>query len=262
MFNTQLSSPQSCTTASTDTHKDLSTKHNTPMLPQAPRNDIPSHIPKVPTSCKTLFKRVYITFLLCIVLCLSIALPLSASRLSLPQQASSREKFLFVTLWLFACTPAVFLLGCIVGGVYYYRSWRASILAKKLDEEKRERDRIRERFSAQLLRTGGGDDVDEDLRELQRPEKAASRFAGVREGLRKLHQQLGTRSGKTRVDELVLWDAENIELTDITTEALEGRELERESGRNSEESSMRWEQVGFEDIDLGIAGRVKVREMV
>ena len=152
--------------------------------------------------------------------------------------------------------------------MYYYPSWRASILAKKLVEEERERDKIRERLSAQFLCTGGNDDVDGvkittiDLRELQRPAKAASRFSGVREGLRKLQLQLGTRSREIWNDEPVLWDADDIELTNMTTEASGERKIERESERNCEGCSMRWGQIGFEDIDLGTAGWVRAREMV
>jgi hypothetical protein len=152
--------------------------------------------------------------------------------------------------------------------VYYYPSWRASILDTKLAEEERERDKIRERLSAQLLRTGCNDEGDGvrittiDLRELQRPEKAASRFSGVRNGMKKLQQQFGRRDREAWQDELVLWDVDDIELTDRTMEASGERGIERESGRSSEESSMRWEQVGFEDIDLGTVGRVRVREMV
>lgn len=149
--------------------------------------------------------------------------------------------------------------------MYYYPSWRASILAKKLAEEERERDKIRERL---LLRSGCSDEgggvriTTIDLRGLQRPKKAASRFSGVREGLKKLQQQFGRRDREAWHDELVLWDADDIELTDMTTEAVGEKGIERESGRNSEGSSMRWEQVGFEDIDLGTLGRVRVREIV
>jgi hypothetical protein len=229
---------------------------------------MPSYTPKALTFYKSLFKRFYITFLLCIVVCFSITLPLFTSHFPLPAHASSSQKLHFVTLWLFACTPPAFFLGCIVGGVYYYPSWRASILDTKLAEEERERDKIRERLSAQLLRTGCSDEASGarlttiDLRELQRPGKAASRFSGVRRGMKKLQQQFRRRDRETWQDELVLWDADDIELTDMTMEASGERGIERESGRNSEESSMRWEQVGFEDIDLGTVGRVRVKEMV
>jgi hypothetical protein len=72
--------------------------------------------------------------------------------------------------------------------------------------------------------------------------------------LKKLRQQFGTHR-EIWDDKPVLWDADECELTDLTTSGLV-RDIDRS------DSLLRWEQVGFEDVDLRTAGRVRVRSMV
>jgi hypothetical protein len=126
--------------------------------------------------------------------------------------------------------------------------------------------RARERYTTQQLNPSAQEpsamDEDEDvrittidLRGLQRSERVVSRFSRVRERLKKLQQQFGIRRKETWEDEQVLWNADECELTDLMTSGWV-RDVERS------ESPMRWEQLGFEDVDLRISGRVKVRSIV
>jgi hypothetical protein len=93
-----------------------------------------------------IFKRTYYTLLISTLLALSIAFPLLAPRIPPPLPPTPRSILLFITLWAIGLTPTLFCLGCLIGGICYYRSWRGSILAKKLAEE----ESARERYTTQL----------------------------------------------------------------------------------------------------------------
>lgn len=207
---------------------------------------------------KSFLKSIHYTLLVSTNLSLSITFPLLASKAPPPHPPTPNSIFLLITLWTLALTPLFFFLGSLIGLIYYHSTHRASNPAKTLAEQALERDKICARLSSQLLtpkveRDGDLKITTIDLRELQRPVRAASRFSGVREGMKKLRWQFGRRGRVACEDDTVLWDVGEYVMADMTTSD-DGR-----IGEGREGSLMRWEQVGFEDIDLGTVGRVRVR---